>query len=124
MKLTRFYSAVFTVTLMSLVFVHQQIEIIKQGYKMQSSQKQFNELLDQNSMLEYNVIALKSPHILESRLASSNIQMVLPERWQVVRVASTGIREESGSGEKTKPLLYSFFKFFTFSKEAQANPAN
>jgi len=122
MKLSRFFIFIMTIAVISLFYVHQQIELVKFSYKVQSNQHELNNLLDQNAILKYNVIALKAPYNLENRLAANDIKMVMPERWQVVRVAGSGMEKKVFSESKTPPLLYSFLKFFTLSREAQAKP--
>lgn len=121
MKPFRFLSIVFFITFVSLVYVHQQIELVKQSYKIQSNEERLNDLLDQNAILKYNVIALKAPQNLESRLQARNVKLVMPERGQVVRLVSTG-DERKYSARDRKTLTYSFLKFFTVGREAEAKP--
>ena len=123
MKISRFLTLVVLITGISLFYVHQQIELIKFSYKIQSHQHRLDDLLDQNRILKYNVIALKTPFSLENRLRQSDIEMILPERWQVVRVAGPRM-EKASSQERPLTPLYSFLRFFAFGREAQAKPAN
>ena len=122
MKLSRFLTILVLITVTSLFYVHQQIELIKQSYIIQLNQHKVDDLLDQNRILKYNVIALKAPVNLENQLVANDVKLVLPERWQVVRIAGSRIEKEALSGKKPLPLLFSFLRFFALNREAQAKP--
>jgi len=120
MKLSKFITMVVLVTAFSLFYVHQEIELVKQGYKVQLNQCKLNDLLDQNRTLQYNITALKAPFNLESQLAVNDIKLVSPERWQVVHVASSV--KEAVIEKRLPSPLHNFFKFFTLIRIAQAKP--
>lgn len=122
MNVCKFLTTVTLVTVISLFLVHQEIQIIKYSYEVRENQQRLDDLLDQNRVLKYNVIVLKAPFNLENRLQANDIKLVLPERWQVVRVASSGIEREKQVYDESLPLVYNFFKFFTLGREAQAKP--
>lgn len=123
MNLSKFLTIVVMITMASLFYVHQEIELVKQSYEVQTNQQKVNDLLDQNRILKYNVSALKAPFNLEDRLAANNIKLVSPERWQVVHVASSATKE-SIARKESPSKIYNFFKLFSFSRVAQAKPIN
>ena len=122
MRLPKFFTVITMITVISLFYVHQQTELIKQSYKVRSNQDKLNDLLDRNRVLEYNVVALKAPFNLEDRLAANDIKLVLPERWQVVHVAGSAMERGDEVKEKSPSPVFAFFKFFTLSRVAQAKP--
>ena len=123
MKLSKFIILLTLITITSLFYVHQEIELVKYSYKAQSNQAKLDDLLDQRKNLEYNVIALKVPRNLEYQLKANNIELVMPERWQVVNVAGL-VKGKTEEKERSLPYLYAFLKFFASGREAQATPAN
>ena len=123
MSISRFLTTVLTVTLVSLFYVHQQIELVKKSYSINANERLLNELLDQRRLLEYNVSALKAPFNLEDKLEACDVKLVLPECWQVVRVASPRAENEKISEGRPVDRLNPILKYFTFSRVAQAKPA-
>lgn len=123
MRLSKFLATVSLVAIISLLIVHQEIELVKASYKIQSNSNKLNDLLDRNKILEYNVIALKTPTNLESRLKSCDVKLVWPEREQVMKLADVKIKKENNNTfEKRLPQVASFFSLFTLRREAQAEP--
>ena len=124
MRIPRYITMVLLITLVALSYVHQQIEVVKLSYEIQSNTHRLNDLLDQNEILQYNVIALMAPSNLENRLLDNDIRLVMPERWQVVRVASSGPDTQALLQERrTLPRLYAFLRDFALGREAQAKPS-
>jgi len=121
MKINKFLILVIFITAISLAYVHQEMELVKFSYKVQSSQKTLDGLLDQNRLLEYNVIALETPVNIERQLKANRIELVLPKREQVVGLRDSGIEGIINNETKHAPL-YAFFKFLTGVREAQAKP--
>lgn len=124
MSLSKLLTTIMLIATISIFFVHQQTELIKQSYELRSNQNKLDDLLDRNRILEYNVIALKAPTNLESRLTAYDIKLVSPERRQVVRLANSSIEKESKAIQNSQPQMASFLSFFTLSREAQAKPTD
>ncbi len=121
MKLTKFLITLVFVTTFSVCYVHQQIELVKHSYELRSNQQKLECLLDQTRILQYNVIALKAPVNLEKRLEANDVDLVQPQRGQVVRIAGRNTGEDELRKEKSG--VYSFFKSLTLGREAQAEPS-
>ena len=56
------------ITLVALVYVHQQIELIKLSYAIECKEKKLKEILDHNEGLGYNIENLEDPARLEQIL--------------------------------------------------------
>ena len=69
---------------LALGYVHQKVCLVTLGYRVEALGRQRDELLDQHRVLNYNVLALRSPVILEERLAQQNIQLAPPKTIEVL----------------------------------------
>lgn len=85
-RLPRFLIALLTVTACSLVYVWQQTEVFRLAYDGQKQTARFQDLLDDNSILRYNLKKTTSLVALGNRVSgSSDFQM--PANYCFVKVA-------------------------------------
>lgn len=87
MKLTRMLSCVSIVTMLALVYVHQQVELVKLSYSIEHKEKRVRDMLDRREGLEYNIDNLSATSRLERVLISRKIDVALPKRGNVVKMA-------------------------------------
>jgi len=66
----------FLVTIISMGYVHQCVEIVKAGYRIEEHRKSLSQLVDRNSKLMYNLSKLESPKNLLSSLDAEKIMFV------------------------------------------------
>lgn len=71
-------------TCLALGVVRQRVGLILLGYRVEAMSSIRDELLDQHRMLHYNVLALRSPVILDGRLARRDIQLTPPKAVEVL----------------------------------------
>jgi hypothetical protein len=95
MRLFKSIAGVAVVTLVALVYVHQQVELVKLSYSIETKEKKLKVMLDRKERLDYNINDLESPSRLARVLLSKNIDVAFPGRYHVVKVAKT----TSGSAE-------------------------
>lgn len=69
-------------TILSLLYVFQQTEIVKLGYKITSTEKVLEATLDRKTSLEYTVSSLESPQNLDK-----NPGFQMPENYKFVRLS-------------------------------------
>ncbi len=115
MNLNRFFLALALVTCMMLVYVHQRVVLITAGYEVESLRRVKDDLLDQSQVLHYNVLTLRSPVILDKRLAQSNVELAAPKSVQILapRVVVTpgqGIGPEPSWLRQTMKLAASWLE--------------
>jgi len=112
MRTTRFLLIVSIATVFCLLYVHQQLMLVKLSYQLKDNQKKYSNLLDQNKIIKYNIACLKSPKKVEDMLAAENIKLVMPPVWHVVKIAgeeNTNRRLASNDGSsRTSKGLFSF----------------
>ncbi len=119
MNIPRFTATLVLVAATMLFFTHQRVEAMRLSYEIAKKNTSLDKLLDQSKELEYNIIKLQAPTNLVLKLAKSDVKMVLPERWRVLKVS--GARSET-----PPPALPRFVRAITgvlsLDKEAQATP--
>ncbi len=76
MKPPKFFLSVITITICALLYVHQNVEILKIGYSINTNQKALSYSLDRHRRLVYNLAKLKSPPALEEKLLAEEIELI------------------------------------------------
>jgi hypothetical protein len=111
-------------TIASLVYVHQQVELVKLSYSIEKKEKKLNEMLDRNDQLSYNIKNLESPSRLEKILVSKKINITFPKRGHVLKMAKPvivyGAQDIHQVGLERKVNIFGFLDFFISKAEAQA----
>ena len=87
MKLFRSIASIAVLTLVALVYVHQQVELVKLSYSIDAKEKKLKDMLDHKERLDYNINNLEDPSRLEKILMSKNIDVAFPGKYNVVKVA-------------------------------------
>lgn len=125
MKLFRYVISMTIFTVAALVYVHQQIELVKLGYEIDCKDKKVKEMLDRRDILRYNISNLESPSRLENALSSKKVAVSYPKRGQVI------ILSKATSYSRALPVLgtsnledripaFRFFDFLFGRAEAHA----
>ncbi len=109
----------------ALVYVHQQVELVKLSYVIDCKEKKLKDILDRREGLGYNIDNLESPLRLEQVLLSRKIDVAFPRKGNVVTVAklASGARQEErlrAAGVEKKINLLGFLDFINPRAEAQA----
>lgn len=100
----------FFVTFFSLLYVYQQSEIIRLAYAGQKQRMVFQDLLDKNSVLRYNIERSASLVSIGSNI-SGNSDFQMPDKYQLVKLTPTseGVAltsaENSGGSEIISRIL-------------------
>ena len=81
--------------LLALGYVQQRVGLITLGYQVESLNSERDDLLDQHRVLNYNVLALRSPVILDERLSKQDVQLIPP---QAIEILSLPSRVHTSSG--------------------------
>jgi len=87
MRLFKYIILLGIVTLTALVYVHQQVELVKLSYEIGCKEKILKEMLDRKGILRYNISNLESPSRLEKVLSARKISVSYPKKGQVIRLA-------------------------------------
>ena len=92
-KIKKFFLGAITVTICTLLYVHQNIEILKTGYSIDTNQKALSYSLDQHRRLVYNLGKLKSPLALEARLHAEEIELVETDTNHIYYASAKGVNK-------------------------------
>lgn len=89
MRSPKFLLSATLITIFSLVYVWQQTEIFRLAYEGEKSLKLYEDLVDKNTILRYNVQKNASLiHIGNKVFAVADFQM--PDTYRLVRLAYSG----------------------------------
>lgn len=103
------------ITLTCLIYVWQNVSQVELSYRLLKQEKQITKLVDQNRILRYNVLQLKSPEVIEKRLLASRIKLkyvrpVMTAQLNNKAVApATKYAKESSFWKKTRKVLTGIF---------------
>lgn len=69
----------FAFTVMMLVYVHQQVDIIQCSYRINDQQYELKRLTEMEKKYKFELASLKSPLSVEQKLAEADVELVLPK---------------------------------------------
>jgi hypothetical protein len=121
MKLPKFLSLVSFITMFSLLYVYQQTEIFRLGYVGQRKQALYQDLLDKNSILRYNIKSKASLAQIGNAI-SSNKDYEMPSTYRLVRLSPS--REGLISGEQSLNRETVISRIFGIKRQAEAKTIN
>ncbi|MDD5348435.1 MAG: hypothetical protein PHT59_07470 [Candidatus Omnitrophica bacterium] len=118
MKLSRFLSIILPLTVLSVVYVWQQTEVVSLAYEGQRKLAQFQELLDENSNLRYNLKRNTSLVYLGSKVSGGK-EFSMPGSYCLVKVDRPSERSLL-LGKRAAPRKTLAARLLEFGREAQA----
>jgi len=121
MRLNKFLSIVVFITFFSVLYVYQQSEIIRLAYAGQKHHVVFQDLLDKNSVLRYNIEKNSSLVNIGNSLSNrSDFQM--PDKYQLVKLVPTSEGVTLAEADGNKPGIVS--RIFGLNRRAEAKTVN
>lgn len=125
MRLLRYIISIGILTFAALVYVHQQIELVKLSYEIDCKDKKAKEMLDHRDILRYNISNLESPSRLENVLSSKKVVVSYPRKGQVIILSRAPSYSSALPVLGTKNLedrvpIFRFFDFLIGRAEAHA----
>ena len=109
---------IFILTIIALVYVNQQALIYQMGLRLKENSEIYSKLVDRNRILVYNVLNLKSPVSLETKLLAKRVELGMPQKWQVVKIDDSAVKF-ANKDVKKRGL---FANLFVMGREAEASP--
>ena len=109
------------VTLFSLLYVYQQTEILRLAYSEQRQYAVFQELLDKNSVLRYN-IEKNCSLVNIGGSVSNHADFQMPDKYQLARLVPSkeGVTFTQGTANKETLLA----RIFGIKRQAEARTVN
>jgi hypothetical protein len=115
MRIFKYIILLGIVTFTALVYVHQQVELVKLSYEIDCKEKKLKEMLDRRGILRYNISNLESPSRLEKVLLERKVSVSYPKKGQVIRLARNPSYVPSGplrlSGLEERAGIFKLFDF-------------
>lgn len=122
MRLSRFIFLLSFATFFALLYVYQQSEIFRLGYAAEKRAAVFQDLLDKNTWLRYNIESNASLVRIGNKISSTR-DYEMPGAYEVVRIAQPpSARRIAQTLPVKKPGLIA--KIFSVRQEAQAKTIN
>ncbi|OGX43803.1 MAG: hypothetical protein A3G38_04385 [Omnitrophica WOR_2 bacterium RIFCSPLOWO2_12_FULL_51_8] len=121
MKLSKFLLLVIIVTAFSLLYVYQQTEVFRLAYAGQKQQAFFDDLLDKNSNLRYNIEKNASLARIGSKV-SLCAEYEMPVGYRLVRV--TPVKETAARETPFAVGERLLTRVFSIKSQAEARTIN
>jgi len=119
MKLPKFLSVVTFITSFSLLYVYQQTEIVRFAYVGQKKSALYQDLLDKNNILRYNIKS-KGSLVQIGNTISRNTDYEMPNAYKLVRL--TPSREGLNLQALNRETMLS--RIFGIKRQAEAKTIN
>jgi len=122
MRLTKFLSLAFLVTSISLLYVWQQNKTVSLAYEGQRKLVRFQELLDENSVMRYNLKKNTSLVKLGSGISGAG-DFVMPNSYCLVKLSKPeeGVKFAKNSASRMSNLAS---RIFGIKRQAEAKTIN
>lgn len=121
MRLSKFLLTISFITLFSLLYVCLQTEIFRLGYVAEKNQAVFQDLLDKNSILRYN-IERKASLVRIFNKVSECADYEMPDTYQLVRL--TSLKEGLATRARSPKRENFVSRFFSIKRQAEAKTIN
>lgn len=121
MRMNKFLSMVIFITFFSILYVYQQSEIIRLAYAGQKQHAVFQDLLDKNSVLRYNIEKNSSLVNIGSSL-SNHDGFQMPDKYQLVKLVPTQSGVDFVESISDKQGFIS--RIFGLNRQAEAKTVN
>lgn len=72
-------------TLLLLLYVHEQIALVRVSYLIDAKSVQFNRLSEEYRQIKFEVDQLKAPRLLEEKMKNLSMQLTLPQEIHVIK---------------------------------------
>lgn len=124
MSLLKFMKWIGIATVMSLVYIHMQMQIYASGYERIAYEKQIRKLLEKNGDVTHTILTLTSSDHLGKNILEKDSKMQFVDSKDIValrtqrNITRTNPDQQKISKKTSNPLL----SLLSFEGEAQAKP--
>ena len=124
MSLLKFTKGMVFITILALIYINMQMQIVELAYRGKAKEKQIRKLIEANSRLTTTILTLKSSNNLGDKLLAENNQMEFLAPQSIVRVSVKNLKKVAP--EKTEGLSASpkpnrsLISMLSLGAEAQA----
>lgn len=123
MRLPKFLMLVVVLTLLCLGYVWQQTHIVHLAYEGQKRMATFQDLLDENSLLRYN-LTRKTSLIAMGERVSLATDFQLPQQYCLVKVDACADQPRAKDGSRLTRQETLLARVFGLKRQAEAKAIN
>ena len=120
MKLVQFLKIALGVTVLSLIYIFMQMQIITLAYQGKYKEKQMKKMIEENGYLTYSILTLKSSSHLGGKMLAENSSMQFADPQSVVEVAMPRTKTKRKSVNKAEKLEKPNYLLSLISLKSQA----
>ena len=117
MRVSKFLPAIIFITLLCLLYVWQQTEIFRLAYVAQKHESAFQNLLDKNTVLRYNIKS-NSSLIRICNKFSTQTDFEMPDNYHLVRLEYYKENLKLAQSQSNKESIIS--RIFSIKRQAEA----
>ncbi|MCM8799214.1 MAG: hypothetical protein NC900_00585 [Candidatus Omnitrophica bacterium] len=121
MRLFRFLTLCFFITLLALIYTHQQIKIFYLAYNNEKKAALLDKLIDNNNLLRYNLAVFSSLPYIEKKLSNKFNNFEIASNTRSLKALSLNVT--SNELKENKQNIFSRF-INLITKQAEAKPIN
>lgn len=98
-------------TLLLLLYVHEQIALVRVSYLIDSKSIQLNHLSEEYRQIKFEVDQLKAPRILQEKMKHLSMQLSLPQEIHVIKTPALKISAQDRQVSSSASLSGNMFHF-------------
>jgi len=87
MKLSKLLKFILSITVLALVYIHMQMEIIDLAYQGNNKQKLIRKLSEENGNITYTVLTLRSANHLGYKMLADNSDMKFADPVNIMQLS-------------------------------------
>ena len=116
----RFMMFLFCATLGCFLYVYEEVDAVKTGYRIRKQEETKVLLVDRARALKYNIARLKAPGNLEKKLAARKITLESPKTWQTLMMPGAMIAPKPEMIRTVQSYPAHLMKFLIGTAQAEA----
>jgi len=124
MSLIKFIKTIGFFTLLALIYIHMQMQIIALAYEGKNKEKEIIAISERNGVLAYEILSLKSANNLGDKILGNQTQLKFCDNQNVVKVVTNKPQilqnqQLAAKTSKVNPLLSFFSKTESVANAAE-----
>lgn len=125
MRLFKFFKILVAVTVVSIVYIHMQMQIFDLAYQGKTREKQIHRLTDTNGTITSDILTLKSANHLGDKFLADDTSMRFADQTRIVRLETPqplGAESRLASVNPVRESLSFLGNFLSLTPRAEAQP--
>ncbi len=97
--------AIGILTFLLLLYVHEQIALVRVSYLIDSKSIQVNQLSEEYRQIKFEVDQLKAPQLLQEKMKNLSMQLTLPQEIHIIKTPPLKIPAQDSRTTAAPPSL-------------------